>query len=135
MSSGESIDHRYSNEIYKLDLKSWLWSKMSPVGTRPLKSDKMSSWVGDQKMYLFGGYGKPRLSKISTILYSSFLRLVASCMYSGNLEHGTPPHFNSFLNQVFPRQLVGAGGTTSLFTTIRTATPGIGRGDSYHQDA
>jgi len=53
---------RYSNEIYKLDLKSWLWSKMSPVGTRPLKSDKMSSWVGDQKMYLFGGYGKPRES-------------------------------------------------------------------------
>ena len=57
------LDHRYSNEIFKLDMKSLSWSKMSPEGTRPLKSDKMSSWVDGQKVYLFGGYGKPGYAK------------------------------------------------------------------------
>jgi len=55
---------RYTNELYKLDLKSLLWTKMSPEGTRPLKSDKMTSWVDGQRMYLFGGYGKPRESGV-----------------------------------------------------------------------
>ena len=63
ISSYENIDHRYSNEIYKLELKSLSWSKLSPGGTRPLKSDKMTSWVDGQKIYLFGGYGKPRCAK------------------------------------------------------------------------
>ena len=74
-----NIYHRYTNELYKLDLKSLLWTKMSPEGTRPLKSDKMTSWVDGQRMYLFGGYGKPRLSK--------FFKAFASIIFLYSLHY------------------------------------------------
>ena len=51
-------NHRESNDIYKLNLKTWTWFKLEPKGTRPLKSDSMVSWVSGKKIYIFGGAGE-----------------------------------------------------------------------------
>ena len=130
-----NIYHRYTNELYKLDLKSLLWTKMSPEGTRPLKSDKMTSWVDGQRMYLFGGYGKPSLSKFFESFCIDNFFYIRCIICTENLESGTPPHCNLFLNQVFQRQLVGVVGTTSLSSMRRKATRGTGQGIEYLVDA
>ena len=44
-----------SNSLYSLDLSTWVWSKLEPSGTRPLKSHSLASWVSGGKMFLFGG--------------------------------------------------------------------------------
>ena len=45
--------------MYKLDLKTWRWSRHSPLGQSPLKhSNKLgsiSSWTWNGKVYYFGG--------------------------------------------------------------------------------
>ena len=48
----------FTNEIYRLDLKTMVWSKLEPNGTRPLKSAGMVSWTSGEKIFLFGGFGK-----------------------------------------------------------------------------
>ena len=53
-------DELYYNDVHKLDLKSWAWSKMQPTGTMPLKSGGMASWVHRDRIFLFGGYGRRR---------------------------------------------------------------------------
>ena len=49
-----------TNDIHKLDLNAWTWSKLEPKGTRPLRSSDMTSWVSGEKMFLFGGLGEGR---------------------------------------------------------------------------
>ena len=49
-----------SNDIYRLDLKSLVWSKLQPMGLRPLKSMNMVSWVQGNRIFLFGGRGSKR---------------------------------------------------------------------------
>ena len=44
-----------TNSLYTLDLNTWVWSKLEPTGTRPLKSHSLASWVSGGKMFLFGG--------------------------------------------------------------------------------
>ena len=43
------------NDLYSLNLDTWMWSKLDPEGTKPLKCSKLVSWVSGEKMYLFGG--------------------------------------------------------------------------------
>ena len=35
------------------------WKKLNPTGIRPLRVDKLSSWIFGSKVYLFGGFGPP----------------------------------------------------------------------------
>jgi hypothetical protein len=35
------------------------WKKLNPSGIRPLRVDKLSSWIYGSKVYLFGGFGPP----------------------------------------------------------------------------
>ena len=46
---------RFTNEVYRLDLNTWMWEKLQPKGTRPLKSSGMASWVSGSKMFILGG--------------------------------------------------------------------------------
>ena len=46
-----------SDTIYKLDLNEWMWTKLEPGGTKPLKSCGMASWVTGERLFLFGGSG------------------------------------------------------------------------------
>ena len=46
-----------SDTIYKLDLNQWIWTKLEPEGTKPLKSHGMASWVTGERLFLFGGVG------------------------------------------------------------------------------
>ena len=48
-----------SNSIWCLDLKSWLWTKLQPGGSPPLKCDKTAVWAFRDKVFLFGGFGPP----------------------------------------------------------------------------
>ena len=45
-----------SNDIYRLDLNTWMWTKLDPTGTRPLRSREMASWVSGKNIFLFGGF-------------------------------------------------------------------------------
>ena len=49
--------HGRSNEIYKLNLLTWSWTRPEPKGTKPIKSFHLTSWVSGSRMYLFGGLG------------------------------------------------------------------------------
>jgi len=51
------ISCRNRNEVHALDLQTRRWKKLEPQGTPPFKCDKLSAWVYDRKIYLFGGYG------------------------------------------------------------------------------
>ena len=55
--SNTSYPIKLHNDIYRLDLDTWTWSKLEPKGTKPLKSVCMTSWVSGEKMFLFGGHG------------------------------------------------------------------------------
>ena len=50
-------DKHFTNELYSLNLKTWMWSKLEPNGTKPVKSSHMVSWISGEKMFLFGGWG------------------------------------------------------------------------------
>ena len=54
---GANLETVMSDDIYKLDLNQWKWSKLEPGGTKPLKSGRMASWVFGEKLFLFGGDG------------------------------------------------------------------------------
>ena len=53
------VDKTKTNDIYKLDLISWTWSKLDPKGTKLLRSAHMRSWVCGERIFLFGGWGGP----------------------------------------------------------------------------
>ena len=42
-------EEKFTNDIHKLDLNAWTWSKLEPKGTKPLKSLRMTSWVSEEK--------------------------------------------------------------------------------------
>ena len=44
-----------TNDLYKLDLNTWIWHKLEPRGTKPLESCFMASWVRGEKIFIFGG--------------------------------------------------------------------------------
>ena len=50
-----------TDTLYKLDLNQWIWSKLEPGGTKPLKSFRMASWVSEERLFLFGGIGKDKI--------------------------------------------------------------------------
>ena len=50
-------NNQFTNEIYRLDLNTWIWAKLEPKGTKPLRSMAMTSWVSGNKLFIFGGYG------------------------------------------------------------------------------
>ena len=54
------LNGEFYNDVYKLDLKSWAWSKMQPTGTMPLQSSGKASWVQRDRIFLFGGFGGRR---------------------------------------------------------------------------
>ena len=43
------------NQMSVLDLKSWNWSKFKPVGSSPIRCINQTSWVHNNKIYVFGG--------------------------------------------------------------------------------
>jgi len=48
-----------SNNIWSLDLLTWVWTKLNPGGEPPLKCDKTACWTYKDKVYVFGGFGPP----------------------------------------------------------------------------
>ena len=61
-----------TNELYRLDLITWKWSKLEPTGTRPLKSRNLASWVSGERMFLFGGVGE---GKHPSLWYPQYLKI------------------------------------------------------------
>jgi len=50
---------KISNDLWRLDLTSWTWTKLEPDGRRPLRCDKTACWSYNNRIYLFGGFGPP----------------------------------------------------------------------------
>ena len=75
---------RHSNNIYQLDLNTWVWLKLDPKGSRPLKSSLMVSWVCGEKIYLFGGIGR---EKVEGTWYPESLELVYSAYFVSHLNN------------------------------------------------
>jgi len=48
-----------SDCIWRLDLQTMLWEKLSPEGSGPLRCDKTACWSYEGKIYMFGGFGPP----------------------------------------------------------------------------
>jgi len=48
-----------SNNIYQLNLQTYVWVKLEPEGNKPLHRDKLLGWEYDNKIYFFGGFGTP----------------------------------------------------------------------------
>jgi len=48
-----------SNSLWRLDLLTWVWTKLEPEGERPLRCDKTACWSHNDRIYLFGGFGPP----------------------------------------------------------------------------
>ena len=45
----------FQNEMSVLDLESWCWSKVKPEGSSPMRCVHQTSWVHNNKIYVFGG--------------------------------------------------------------------------------
>jgi hypothetical protein len=63
---------KYTNSVYRLNLNTWVWTRMEPEGTPPLRSDKLSSWVYEGSIYVFGGYGRPQERDATYPLHLTF---------------------------------------------------------------
>ncbi|XP_046648051.1 kelch domain-containing protein 2-like isoform X2 [Daphnia pulicaria] len=50
-----------SNNIYQLNLFTWIWTRLEPDSTRckPLHRDKLIGWAYNNKVFFFGGFGTP----------------------------------------------------------------------------
>lgn len=48
-----------SNNAYVLNMTTLTWKKLNPSGRKPLRVDKLASWIHGGKVYLFGGFGPP----------------------------------------------------------------------------
>ena len=50
-------DMEYSNQVYALDLNTWIWTKLSPRGMRPnCRIADIKPVVYKKRVYFFGGY-------------------------------------------------------------------------------
>jgi len=46
-----------TNHLYRLNLKTMVWTRLTPRGDWPVCCDKMAGWVYQDKLYFFGGFG------------------------------------------------------------------------------
>ena len=53
------IVEKNSNNAFVLNMDTLTWKKLDPSGKKPLRVDKLSSWIFGSKVYLFGGFGPP----------------------------------------------------------------------------
>ena len=49
----------YKEDIWALNLKTFVWSKLSPEGVPPLRCYNTAGWSHEGKIWLFGGRGDP----------------------------------------------------------------------------
>ncbi|MCO5579184.1 hypothetical protein L7F22_033037 [Adiantum nelumboides] len=54
---GSSMLEGYMNDVYVLDTKDWVWSKITVRGLPPSPRDKHTACLLGSKMYVFGGFG------------------------------------------------------------------------------
>ena len=67
------------NQISALDLNSWCWSNIKPRGISPLRCIDQTSWVYNDKIYVFGGgWIKPSYFGISGFNYPPDVEVVES---------------------------------------------------------
>jgi len=71
-SSGHMVSSvEISNSIWSLDLNTYSWKKLEPVGVPPLRCDKTACWTYGDKVFLFGGFGPPpaasQVDKLGTL--------------------------------------------------------------------
>ena len=57
MAMDEVFPEADSNDVFALSLKTRKWQKLVPHGLTPFNSNKLTSWLYNHKIYLFGGYG------------------------------------------------------------------------------
>ncbi|XP_028390820.1 kelch domain-containing protein 2-like [Dendronephthya gigantea] len=57
---GHCLDFGHSEKLYSLDLVTYKWKNQSDsvLGNAPLPRDKFGSWVIDDRIIYFGGYGR-----------------------------------------------------------------------------
>ena len=92
IAGGQLFDCYFTNEIYRLDLKTWVWSKLEPNGTRPLKSAKMVSWISGEKIFVFGGFGSDIKLKQDLDTFNNLIEC------SGDPIHNKVVELNNFVN-------------------------------------
>merc|ERR1712196_700102 len=46
-----------TNDLYKLDLITGIWTYPEPSGIKPTPTDKLAGWLYEGKLYYFGGFG------------------------------------------------------------------------------
>ena len=49
----------YTGDIWALNLKTFVWSKLSPEGVPPLRCYDAAAWSHEGKIWMFGGCGPP----------------------------------------------------------------------------
>ncbi|XP_014242598.1 kelch domain-containing protein 2-like isoform X2 [Cimex lectularius] len=69
---GENSEFKYSNGLYRLNLKTLVWTQLNPTGPAPKKCDKGVGWEYKNKLYFFGGYGEGP-SSLQRNIESTFL--------------------------------------------------------------
>ena len=55
LKNGAHGEDPFQNQISVLDLESWCWSKVKPEGSSPMRCVLQTSWVHNNKIYVFGG--------------------------------------------------------------------------------
>lgn len=56
MFGGEPDRLRQLNDIHVLDLSTWVWSELSPMGAAPTARVSSSAQFKGNKIYFFGGF-------------------------------------------------------------------------------
>ena len=57
--AGRTADSECKEDIWALNLKTFVWSKLSPEGVPPLRCCATSAWSHGDKIWMFGGQGTP----------------------------------------------------------------------------
>ena len=56
---GWTANAGFSDNIWSLDLNTFLWTKLSPGGVPSLRCSGTAAWSHGDKIWMFGGYGAP----------------------------------------------------------------------------
>ncbi|XP_033628153.1 kelch domain-containing protein 2-like [Asterias rubens] len=110
-----------SNELYRLNLKTKVWSQLKPDGEAPSPRDKLTCWAYEDKLIFFGGFGQPpfredamnnsigewHLDPTSVRLWAESIRGWNNHLYVYNITENRWSHVEAQRNQPSPRAAHG----------------------------
>jgi len=85
----------YSNQLFRLNLKTYVWEHLKPLGVPPLGTDKGVGWVYEDRLYFFGGYGELPNSMDNNDIYHQYVGVLDGW---NNLLSCYDPDTNSWIS-------------------------------------